>query len=418
MAEKKPFWPQWFRRKNAPAEDQEQAEAQEQVEVQELSDESESPLSGAPVSSAPEPEQPADQVSRAFEDLLGRYHDLLQEPAPTPSPPQPSTPRAEGYSELSRHLLGEAERQAATVKMRAVQEAEADAARIISEPKTQAQELLGQAQRKAHDDTRREVENILLSAQKKAKIHQDRAQQAAQLFLVRAREEVQSYVTSEAKEAYFKLMSSVQDVLGEAQSIEATWKNRTAELWGTTTFSLGDPSSLLDSLGPGESAPEHADLGAAAESATPVAMPGEQPETAVDTLQGEEGPDGEALLPVEEQASDQPADDQPGVAASAAETLTDGPVGSGEPTQVGEAEIRQPGPADTVQDGAGGLEPGASSTRIKAEVSLTRSRNGLSNRVRPLRPSCRSLPPRSGRKPRDHRRSSLALRSPARPKQR
>ena len=93
MAEKKPFWPQWFRRKRTSTEDQEPAEVQElaaqqePAEVQELVDEPESPQAvGAPE---------AEQVSRVFRSLtslicarnvtssmigVGRLYDTFREP--------------------------------------------------------------------------------------------------------------------------------------------------------------------------------------------------------------------------------------------------------------------------------------------------------------------------------------------------
>ncbi len=216
--------------------------------------------------------------------------------------------------------------------------------------------------RQAQQTTEREVENILSSALKRAQIQEVQAKQAAQLFLVRAREEVQSYVTNEAKEAYFKLMSSVRDVLGEAQSIEAAWKNRTAELWGSAMLSLDeDPSSLFGSLGPGETAtadpprdaPDEApdEPSAATEQQSPVGD--DQSKSVVEALEAD------VVQQAEPPVAAQPADAPSGEVDRAAETVlpgaaSDAPVAPDQPPGVVESTPRAPGAsapasADAVQ---------------------------------------------------------------------
>ena len=135
-------------------------------------------------------------------------------------------------------MLEDAEREAASVRMRARQEADVEAGRIVTDAKRRARETIVRAQRQAREAAEKETQNIIEAAEQRARIKEEQAQQMAQLFLVRARDDVQKYVTNEANDAYYKLLSALQDMLGAAQGIEAGWQKRTSELWDTSPFQL------------------------------------------------------------------------------------------------------------------------------------------------------------------------------------
>ena len=208
--------------------------------------------------------QGTEQVSPVLRELLARQEQLLREHLQRQDPAGVS-------SMLSRELREEAERQAASVRMRAIREGEVEAARIVAEARRQAQEILGNAQREAQEASQSEVENIIAAARQKAEIAEDRAKQIAQLFLIRAREDIHSIVTGEAKEGYYRLLSALQEVIAASHSIEKEWKDRSVQLWENSAFRWEEyQSALLKSVGQGQlSAPEFTPEAGSA-------MPGEQ----------------------------------------------------------------------------------------------------------------------------------------------
>ena len=239
--------------------------------------------------------RPTDQVmSRAFDDLMKRYQGLLNQQ-------QGST----GFAGLSRQMLEDAEREAASVRMRARQEADVEAGRIVTDAKRRARETIVRAQRQAREAAEKETQNIVEAAEHRARVKEEQAQQMAQLFLVRAREDVQKYVTNEANDAYYKLLSSLQDILGTAQGIEAGWQKRTSELWDTSPFQLeGEGAGSLNL-----EQPETDGVVAPAEEEVPQEEPSEPedldliPEESETADFVDEGPDIEA--PAGEEALDE-----------------------------------------------------------------------------------------------------------------
>ena len=182
------------------------------------------------------------EVSHAFEDLISRYQKLLQQPTSDASNNEAQTPNPTNLPGISRQIIEDAQKEADSIKMRARQDADVEAGRIVTDAKRDAQETLSRAQRDAQAATEREVESILRSAQKRAQINEERAKQVAQLFLVRAREDIQTYMTGDAKEAYYKLLSSLQDMMSAAQDVENEWKRKTTALWDSTAFQMDELS--------------------------------------------------------------------------------------------------------------------------------------------------------------------------------
>ncbi|MCH7482169.1 MAG: hypothetical protein IIC31_04980 [Chloroflexi bacterium] len=204
----------------------------------------EAPAAPAAPDAGPPPQaQPqAQDVSHAFEDLMGRYEALLGQ-----------SQGAGGASMAVVHrLLTEAEREAANLKVRARRQAEVEAAPLLAEAKRQAQETIAQANREAQRITEQQVGTILDDAHRRAELIEERAKQAAQMFLMRCREDVQSFVAMEAKEAFYKLLAPVNEVLATAQEVESTWKMRAVDLWQSAGGQLEDyQSTLFGSLGTG-----------------------------------------------------------------------------------------------------------------------------------------------------------------------
>ena len=280
--------------------------------------------------SVPTPEQPPDsaQVSRAFEDLMARYQRLLQQGQQAPTDAPASAPQAQGTAgvpALSRQIIEDAQKEADSLKMRARQEAEVEAGRIVTEAKREAQDTLSRAQRDAQNSTEREVANILQSAQKRAQINEDRAKQVAQLFLVSARDDIQDHVTGDAKNAYYKLLSSLQDVMTAAQDVETEWKNRTAALWDSTAFRLDElnleeyHSALVGSLAAGtlEAPPE--ERGALSREEDLAAARSSEPEPTGDAEE-------EAALVAEFVAQGEDTTESPAAEVAAEADSTEGPA--------------------------------------------------------------------------------------------
>ena len=202
----------------------------------------EAPAAPAAPDAGPQAQPQAQDVSHAFEDLMGRYEALLGQ-----------SQGAGGASMAVVHrLLTEAEREAANLKVRARRQAEVEAAPLLAEAKRQAQETIAQANREAQRITEQQVGTILDDAHRRAELIEERAKQAAQMFLMRCREDVQSFVAMEAKEAFYKLLAPVNEVLATAQEVESTWKMRAVDLWQSAGGQLEDyQSTLFGSLGTG-----------------------------------------------------------------------------------------------------------------------------------------------------------------------
>ncbi len=217
-------------------------------------------LKGKPNSPKPMPKnqavesnarQETEQLAPVLRELIARQEKLLQE--------QAQRRDTAGVASLSRELLEDAERQAAGLRARAIRESEVEAARIVTQAKQQAQQIISEARRDAQEASRAEVENIMAAARKRAEISEARANQVAQLFLLRAREDVHSIVTGEAKEGYYRLLSALQDVIAASHAIEKEWKDRSVQLWETAGLRWEEyEGALVGSLGHGQlAAPEY-----------------------------------------------------------------------------------------------------------------------------------------------------------------
>jgi len=142
---------------------------------------------------------------------------------------------------LLKTAVTDAEQMAASIKMKAQTEAEAETARIITQAKEEAQGI----KRKAEIATQKEAEDILSVANRKAEITEVEAKQKALLFLLRAREEIEKEVKEEYKRAYSRLSSSLQDLMSEGQNIEVELKSKRARLWESKNFELKEHEAAL-----------------------------------------------------------------------------------------------------------------------------------------------------------------------------
>ncbi|MCZ6790108.1 MAG: hypothetical protein O7D33_09290 [Chloroflexi bacterium] len=180
-----------------------------------------------------------DQVIGFVENVRVEYENRLQEKGGSNT-----------WDSFSKQVLAEAEREAARIRLRAQQEAEVEAARLISEGKRRAQEETDKASRRAQEITEKGVQDILTAANKKAQIAESRARQLSQLMLIRAREDIQDHITGEVQRAYHKLNGMLEDMMGSAKGIEAEWRDKTLELWSTPALGEAMDETLL--LGNGQ----------------------------------------------------------------------------------------------------------------------------------------------------------------------
>ena len=160
-------------------------------------------------------------------DLIARNRALQQQQGTAPS-----------IRALSRQVLAEAEQEAAALKARAKREADMEAARAISQAKERAQDMVTGAKRHTEELTEKDVQNILLTARKRAELTETQARQVAQRFLMQAREDILGQITLEVKEAYYGLIGTLQELLTKSQSIETDWKSKTMELWSVASPEL------------------------------------------------------------------------------------------------------------------------------------------------------------------------------------
>jgi len=135
---------------------------------------------------------------------------------------------------LLKTAVTDAEQMAASIKMKARAEGEAEAITIIAQAKQEGQEI----KRKAKIATQKEAEDTLASANRKAEITELEAKQKALLFLLRAREDIEKEIREEYKKTYDRLFSSLQEVLSEGQDIEMELKSKRAGLWESKEFEL------------------------------------------------------------------------------------------------------------------------------------------------------------------------------------
>ena len=115
------------------------------------------------------------------------------------------------YSLIERALT-DAEQMVASIKMKAQTEAEDEAVRIIDEAKQGADEI----KRRAEVVAQKEAEDVLSALSRKDEITEVEAKQKAQLYLLKAREEIEKEVREEYKQAHSRLLRSLLGESGEA----------------------------------------------------------------------------------------------------------------------------------------------------------------------------------------------------------
>jgi len=108
-----------------------------------------------------------DQVVAFVDDLLARYQAAVQHKDSSPS------------AAFSRQMLAEAERDAATLRAKAKRDAEVEAARILAEARERAQAMVNEGKRRAEEITEKQVQDILLTARRKAELTEAQAKQLA-----------------------------------------------------------------------------------------------------------------------------------------------------------------------------------------------------------------------------------------------
>jgi len=140
-----------------------------------------------------------------------------------------------------------AEQLVASIKMKAQQEAETEAERIISQAKQGAQEMKLSAEIAAEAKlaTEKEAEDILSTVKRKTEIIEAEAEQRTLLYLLKAREEIEKQIREDYKRAYSRLSSSLQDLMSVGQNIEVELKDKRTTLWESKSFELKEYEAAL-----------------------------------------------------------------------------------------------------------------------------------------------------------------------------
>jgi len=140
-----------------------------------------------------------------------------------------------------------AEQLVASIKMKAQQEAETEAERIISQAKQEVQEIKLSAEiaTEAKMATEKETEDILSTVRRKTEIIEAEARQRTLLYLLKAREEIEKQIREDYKRAYSRLSSSLQDLMGVGQNIEVELRDKRTTLWESKSFELKEYEAAL-----------------------------------------------------------------------------------------------------------------------------------------------------------------------------
>ncbi len=233
-----------------------------------------------------------DQVAAYVDELMSKYKALAVQQEHILS-----------LEKVLQQAAIEADRVAAGITSKAKEEAEAETARLINEAKERAQELMIEARRRAEALTDEDVRNILYAANRRAEITETEAKQRAQLYLLRSREIIESELREDVKVVYHRLLSTLQSLLNEGETIGIEWKGKTAALWKGRAFELA-ANEMLPHL---VTSPEEAKF----LSEAPVSAEGPQ---AVDIIEEEatapEEATGQSVLLEEEAAAPEEGTEQ------------------------------------------------------------------------------------------------------------
>jgi len=269
----------------------------------------------------------------------------------------------------------DAEQVAASIKMKAQTEAEAETATIITQAKQEAHEI----KRRAEIATQKEAEDILSMANRKAEITGVESKQKALVFLLRAREEIEKEIRTESKKAYSRLSSSLQDLMDEGRNIEIELKGKRAQLWGSKDFELTEHEAALLSIAGAAAAPPETPTPTEAEIEPDIASKEEMKESA--QLQEEAAEEViEPPVQLQEEASEEKTELPTQLQEEAAEEKIEQPVQLEEEVTVSEPVegtteelLGQPLPEERLggeEIDSAGLKLGDSQTLYAGEVEL------------------------------------------------
>jgi len=160
---------------------------------------------------------------------------------------EPMVQHDASLDQLLETTVTDAEQLAASIKMKAQQEAEAEAERIINQAKQEVQEIKLSAEiaTEAKLATEKEAEDILSTVKRKTEIIEAEAKQRTLLYLLRAREEIEKQIREDYKRAYSRLSSSLQDLMDAGQNIEVELKDKRTTLWESKSFELKEYEAAL-----------------------------------------------------------------------------------------------------------------------------------------------------------------------------
>ncbi len=309
------------------------------------------------------------------EQVVGFVNELLakqreQEQRQETSDPFPNL--------LSKRILAEAERDATALRLKAKNEAAAEASQIVAAAKLESQKILNSTKKDAIASAEQEAQSILDTAGQKAHLAETHALQMAHLFLIRAREEIQSMIASETKEVYNRLLTSVQDVLTTAQSVENDWTTkRIAPRWGQPAELKEYQATLLDSLMVGGLNLEALSQ-ENSEEASPLSLEGTDTEVETETEQseGDDATDEESApsATLEAEQETQPVDQVEDEEAAPSEV--EAPVAEAAPIAEAADEEEATEPVSTEDEAPDTIEVTSSQMEETAETEAASQEEG------------------------------------------
>ncbi|MFC2058866.1 hypothetical protein ACFLTS_04395 [Chloroflexota bacterium] len=241
------------------AETKQQAEAEAKQQVRMLLEEAEAEAARVKAETKQQAEAEAKQQAHTLlkeaEAEAARVRAETKQQAEADARQQARAHIKEAEAEAAR-VKAETKQQAeAKAKQQArmlLKEAEAEAARIVAEAKRQGQEIASDAKIRAAGATQLEANEILITAKGKAEIIEATARQQATEFLAKAREQMLDEIstvndiwTQEVKGAYFRLFSSLHDLMADVEQVQAGWRNKTAELLERKSLELKEYDTRL-----------------------------------------------------------------------------------------------------------------------------------------------------------------------------
>ena len=127
-------------------------------------------------------------------------------------------------------VMDDIHKDGGAIRARMLREAEAEATQIVAKARQDGQTIRDDALSQATDAATEQVEAILREGHATVKKIEAEANMRAQRMLEEARDRVGTEIREEAKEAYHWLLPTLQNIVDQAQRVEANWRLRSSDL--------------------------------------------------------------------------------------------------------------------------------------------------------------------------------------------